>query len=192
MRRSRSGQDGFGRCYPDTIFWSVKWIWETSLSAFLLSLLFMLTVEMEGDERLVVVDRLRPALGRRGADQSLRAVVPALRRMLAGLPTAPSRKTVRRAGPAERGRLLDDDHAVAGAQLRGVRQARVRARQLRQRAAHRQQSSGRGHVRAGLPSQPTTLSMYEKYKRMGEPAFCCRAGTAGAGSGSRSIPASSR
>ncbi len=38
--------------YPDTIFWSVKWIWETSLSTFLLSLLFMLTVEMEGDERL--------------------------------------------------------------------------------------------------------------------------------------------
>ena len=38
--------------YPDTIFWSVKWIWETSLSAFLLSLLFMLTVEMEGDERV--------------------------------------------------------------------------------------------------------------------------------------------
>lgn len=37
--------------YPDTIFWSVKWIWETSLSTFLLSLLFMLTLEMEGDER---------------------------------------------------------------------------------------------------------------------------------------------
>lgn len=37
--------------YPDAIFWSVRWIWETSLSAFLLSLLFMLTVEMEGDER---------------------------------------------------------------------------------------------------------------------------------------------
>ena len=38
--------------YPDTIYWSVKWIWETSLSAFLLSLLFLLTLEMEGDERL--------------------------------------------------------------------------------------------------------------------------------------------
>ena len=38
--------------YPDTIFWSVKWIWETSLSAFLLSLLFMLTIEMEGDDRV--------------------------------------------------------------------------------------------------------------------------------------------
>ena len=38
--------------YPDTIYWAVRWIWETSLSAFLLSLLFMLTVEMEGDERL--------------------------------------------------------------------------------------------------------------------------------------------
>jgi hypothetical protein len=38
--------------YPDTIFWAVKWIWETSLSTFLLSLLFMLTLEMEGDERL--------------------------------------------------------------------------------------------------------------------------------------------
>ncbi|MGA2906019.1 MAG: glycosyltransferase [Candidatus Korobacteraceae bacterium] len=37
--------------YPDTIYWSVRWIWETSLSAFLLSLLFMLTVEMEGDDR---------------------------------------------------------------------------------------------------------------------------------------------
>lgn len=37
--------------YPDAIYWSVRWIWETSLSAFLLSLLFMLTVEMEGDER---------------------------------------------------------------------------------------------------------------------------------------------
>jgi hypothetical protein len=38
--------------YPDMIYWSVKWIWETSLSAFLLSLLFMLSVEMEGDEQL--------------------------------------------------------------------------------------------------------------------------------------------
>ena len=38
--------------YPDMIFWAVKWIWETSLSAFLLSLLFMLTVEMECDERV--------------------------------------------------------------------------------------------------------------------------------------------
>jgi hypothetical protein len=38
--------------YPDTIYWAVRWIWETSLSAFLLSLLFMLTVEMEGDSRL--------------------------------------------------------------------------------------------------------------------------------------------
>ncbi len=37
---------------PYTIFWSVRQIWETSLSAFLLSLLFMLTVEMEGDDRL--------------------------------------------------------------------------------------------------------------------------------------------
>ncbi len=37
---------------PYTIFWSVREIWETSMSAFLLSLLFMLTVEMEGDGRL--------------------------------------------------------------------------------------------------------------------------------------------
>ncbi len=37
---------------PYTIFWAVREIWETSVSAFLLSLLFMLTVEMEGDERL--------------------------------------------------------------------------------------------------------------------------------------------
>ena len=37
--------------YPDMIFWDVRWIWETSLSAFLLSLLFMLTLEMDGDDR---------------------------------------------------------------------------------------------------------------------------------------------
>jgi 4-amino-4-deoxy-L-arabinose transferase-like glycosyltransferase len=37
---------------PSAIYYSVAWIWETSLSAFLLSLLFMLTLEMEGDDRL--------------------------------------------------------------------------------------------------------------------------------------------
>jgi 4-amino-4-deoxy-L-arabinose transferase-like glycosyltransferase len=37
---------------PYAINYSVAWIWETSLSAFLLSLLFMLTLEMEGDSRL--------------------------------------------------------------------------------------------------------------------------------------------
>ena len=37
---------------PYAMHWSVSWIWETSLSAFLLSLLFMLTLEMEGDDRV--------------------------------------------------------------------------------------------------------------------------------------------
>jgi 4-amino-4-deoxy-L-arabinose transferase-like glycosyltransferase len=37
---------------PYAIYYSVHWIWETTLSAFLLSLLFMLTLEMEGDGRL--------------------------------------------------------------------------------------------------------------------------------------------
>ena len=37
---------------PYSIYWAVTWIWETSLSTFLLSLLFMLTLEMEGDDRL--------------------------------------------------------------------------------------------------------------------------------------------
>ena len=34
------------------MYWSVRWIWETSLTALLLSLAFMLTVEMEGDDRI--------------------------------------------------------------------------------------------------------------------------------------------
>ena len=38
--------------YPYAVFWSVRWIWETTLSTFLLSLLFLLTLEMEGDNRL--------------------------------------------------------------------------------------------------------------------------------------------
>ena len=37
---------------PYAIYYSVDWIWESSLSAFLLSLLFMRTLEMEGDDRL--------------------------------------------------------------------------------------------------------------------------------------------
>jgi len=37
---------------PYVIYWSVRWIWETSLTALLFSLAFMLTVEMEGDNRL--------------------------------------------------------------------------------------------------------------------------------------------
>jgi len=37
---------------PYAIYYSIAWIWETSLSAFLLSLLFLLTLQMEGDARL--------------------------------------------------------------------------------------------------------------------------------------------
>ena len=36
---------------PYAIYWAVRYVWETSLSTFLLALLFMLTVEMEGDGR---------------------------------------------------------------------------------------------------------------------------------------------
>ena len=54
---------------PYSIYWSVTWIWETSLSAFLLSLLFMLTLEMEDDDRLSLVVRLWTAVGNRRPDQ---------------------------------------------------------------------------------------------------------------------------
>ena len=37
---------------PYIIYWSVRWIWETSLTALLFTLAFMLTVEMEGDDRI--------------------------------------------------------------------------------------------------------------------------------------------
>jgi 4-amino-4-deoxy-L-arabinose transferase-like glycosyltransferase len=38
---------------PFAIYYSVDWIWETSMSTFLLSLLLLLTLEMEGDARLL-------------------------------------------------------------------------------------------------------------------------------------------
>lgn len=38
---------------PYVIYWSVRQVWETSLTALLFSLAFMLTVEMEGDDRLI-------------------------------------------------------------------------------------------------------------------------------------------
>jgi hypothetical protein len=34
---------------PFIVYWSVRWIWETSLSTLLLTLVFLLTLEMEGD-----------------------------------------------------------------------------------------------------------------------------------------------
>jgi hypothetical protein len=37
---------------PFIIYWSVRWVWETSLTALLLALVFMLTLDMEGDARL--------------------------------------------------------------------------------------------------------------------------------------------
>lgn len=39
--------------HPASIYFSVLWIWETSLSAFLLSLVFLLTLEMAEDDRLL-------------------------------------------------------------------------------------------------------------------------------------------
>ncbi len=38
--------------FPLAIYWPVTWIWETALSAFLMSLLFLATLEMDGDDRL--------------------------------------------------------------------------------------------------------------------------------------------
>ena len=42
----------FWAVFPFAIHWSVIWIWDTTFSAFLLSLLFLLTLEMDGDSRL--------------------------------------------------------------------------------------------------------------------------------------------
>jgi len=39
--------------HPSSIYFSAVWIWETTLSAFLLSLLFLLTLEMADDDRLL-------------------------------------------------------------------------------------------------------------------------------------------
>jgi hypothetical protein len=40
--------------FPYFIYWAVRWVWETSLTALLLTLVFMLTLEMEGDSRLTL------------------------------------------------------------------------------------------------------------------------------------------
>jgi len=37
--------------FPFAVYWPIIWIWDTSLSAFLLSVLFLLTLQMEGDTR---------------------------------------------------------------------------------------------------------------------------------------------
>jgi len=38
--------------FPYFVYWAVRWVWETSLTALLLTLVFMLTLEMEGDGRM--------------------------------------------------------------------------------------------------------------------------------------------
>ena len=38
--------------FPYGVYWAVRWVWDTSLSALLLTLVVMLTLDMEGDRRL--------------------------------------------------------------------------------------------------------------------------------------------
>ncbi len=90
----RSGRDGFGLLLPYAIYWSVYWVWETSLSAFLLSLLFMLTLEMEDDNRLLSWFGYGLLWGIVGLTNPVRAFVASVLRMLARLPVASAWETV--------------------------------------------------------------------------------------------------
>jgi Dolichyl-phosphate-mannose-protein mannosyltransferase len=38
--------------FPLAVYWPITWIWETALSAFLMSLLFLMTLDMDGDGRV--------------------------------------------------------------------------------------------------------------------------------------------
>ncbi len=176
--------------YPDTIFWAVKWIWETSLSAFLLSLLFMLTVEMEGDERLSSWIGYGLLWGVEALTNT--AALSFLPFAGCWLAYQLHRRGKRYLAPAlrQRSRLLDDDHAVAGARLPRHGTFHSGARQCRQRVAHRQQSAGRRAVRAGLSSQPECFAAGEVSERMGEYAFCVEQGRLAKTVDCRSIPAS--
>jgi hypothetical protein len=104
--------------HPASIYFSVLWIWETSLSAFLLSLVFLVTLEMAEDDRLLA--RLRSTVGSRWPNQSGHARVASLLRLLAGLPATPSRQTVSRACIAWRLQFLDRLDALGGPKLHGV------------------------------------------------------------------------
>lgn len=51
-RRAAVGSAWVWALYPFAIYWSVEWVWDTTLCTFLLSLLFLWTLEMESDVRL--------------------------------------------------------------------------------------------------------------------------------------------
>ncbi len=121
---------------PYTIYWAVRWIWETSLSAFLLSLLFMLTVEMEGDERSSSWIGYGLIWGVAAlTNPAAMAFLPFAGCWLA-YQLHRRGQALCRSRSAERGGFLDDHHALAGTQLRGDGPVRFHPRQLRQRAAH--------------------------------------------------------
>ena len=105
---------------PYIIYWSVRWIWETSLSAFLLTLLLMLTLEMEGDRRLSSWFGYGLLWGIVGlTNPSALSFLPFSGGWLA-YQLHRRRKGWLLPGGGQRSGLLDDHDALAGAQLRGL------------------------------------------------------------------------
>ena len=52
---------------PNVIFWCTRYVWETSLSALLVAMIFWLTLELQHREGWLLLDRIRIALGHCGA-----------------------------------------------------------------------------------------------------------------------------
>ena len=139
---------------PYIIYWSVRQVWETSLTALLLSLAFMLTIEMEGDSRLTSWMGFGVLWGVIGlTNPSCLSFLPFSGCWLAYQLIRRSRPFLL---PASRrcSHVLDDHAPMARPQLRGVSQTRLRARQRRSRGPLRQQPAGRRHLGRHVSSQP--------------------------------------
>jgi hypothetical protein len=105
---------------PNIIFWCTRAIWETSLAALLLTLIFW----------VAAVVSVRAAVGRDGIEQHFPAVVFAGCGIVGVVPAGEARQPVVRRSGAGVGGLLCLHRAVAGTELRDVWQIHFHSRQL--------------------------------------------------------------
>ena len=71
--------------FPYAMYWCVKWLWETSITAFVLACLILADHGSGGRRRLHEMARLGTALGIRRPSESGSAVIPSLRGIVAGM-----------------------------------------------------------------------------------------------------------
>ena len=121
---------------PPVMYWCTRWVWETSLAALLLALIFWLTLDLEERDGLIPWIRVRTVLGDRGADQHFPAGVSAGFRTVGVVPALEARQAFAGWGCAVGAGIRRLHRALDGTESPSFG-SDVSALELRRRTAHR-------------------------------------------------------